>query len=483
MAYTLRERIKYKNIFKKLVMIDDYRYTKILLYKEEEIANNIIFEIHLRIESFKIPYDKCYEYIANRIKENPIFNDKIYSELNAYIHIFKKYGYEFNEIITYIFHEISLINNYTKIYGPSKSEYKRINLFTTNSRTHIPAIENSIQFSDNPFSLNILSDDPNKPYIKEYYDFEKMFDIYKYAYSMPSNKFFLEENSINVNIVLNKRKVFNDMQIVNILNLIKNTKVASNNYNIDELSKKKLSDIGNYFYLYDISLHNIPMHFIRDFTDSYLHNESKTLIELSGLKNTLEKTFELIKSLNDEVMLFSRNININIKEIKKFISKLKVILNSYEEINLISKRIFYKKLEKFTNDTIKSYKKIEIEIESMLDKEQAKKIKTLTKRDILKQQQYINNYNETYYDISYYKFGKYFPLCDTFQSDELTWNINDIKNPYKIIYKEDKKEDKKEDTKEDKKVVPEKYKCRVDVLKSYNKLIYNIIERISMNYK
>lgn len=422
MAYTKRKKTEYKKIFNDSPKFDDYVYQRMHFYKEETFIHYILLEFYLRIENFKTIYKECYKNISDEFETSKSFPLNGYQELKKYSNEFQKYGYDIFEITKYIHQELCL-KNIIQPENPylKKEEFSLKNIFNENSISYTPS-QNKIQIIDNPFTKGTKNKDGSDT--QEYKNFIEEFNIYRFNYDIPTNKHFLKDNSINVNLFLSPLDKENDIQIKHLYNLIK----EFNDNNMDEYkSFCKLSkiEIIMHFYVYDLSKKKIPSSKIKDFTKNYVtsndfierikHAETKIdaiTNKLEDIKSKISKLIEKETNSTKDIIDLENDINQIIDGL------LDIKLLCYNQLKRIDKFIFM-------------YEDILATIDRKYNELQVSEAKELIKKNPEEEDYWTNNYDKIYFDNVKLNFKSIFSLFDYDNGKVLKSNIIALENIYK----------------------------------------------------
>ena len=428
MAYTKIQKNKYKKHFIKSTMVDSHIYKRLLHYDTLDYSNAVILELHLRNKIFKKVYEISYRYILQHFKKNKKFPFNGYQKLNKYQALFSKYGYCIFDITRFIYSEICVVNVTLENspYNKLQSNFEKSNIYETNSSIQRPFNSDILYIKNSEFNKNIFSNTGESQYTVEYDQFISKFDIYKYNFKVPTNHFYMNKNSINVNIFLHETDDANQEQLERILQLIKQKKNNTIN-TVHKLIKMNSMKLINLLYMFDQVSNKmgdgktIAVSQIQELTIKYLNRrieglksfkQHKVLKTINALKRVSSKLVFVINKLNG-------NNDIDIKTYFRFFYLNKKLIKTAEEFQLVS----ILKTNSNLANIINMHTDFQKQIDKQIEKEQLKETFLLIEKDPDNEIYYQNNYREIKIPLSSIDFKNIFS----------TYNQNEQSNQIKRI--------------------------------------------------
>lgn len=409
MGYTKRTIRNFERHFEESKKLNDYTYQKINYYNEESFTHYILLEFYLRIDDFKELYDECYKHIEKDFRTSKKFTLGGYKELNDKASKFSKYGYDIFDITLHIYQELCIKNiiNPKNMYT-TDSGFISTNIFYENSTLSI-ATKDKLQIKYDSFEQEIYEKD-GSGYTKEFNEFYKKFEIYKFNYNAPINKHFIEKNSINLNFFLSPSDKDNTYQIEHLYKLIKDLN-KDNNDEIKTFCKLSKIDIITYFYVYDLNIKNIKSSKIKEHTQKYMESiDIDEFIDKHELIDRIKQTHEKIEMMSNILVTIKSKIsNYSQNKSNKTTDIIDILKDFNDLINIILdiKFICYNQLNGI-DDFILRYQNIINVINKIYDKLQANNDIEYIDKTQNNEDSISDNYQRIYFDTIESDFNKIF---------------------------------------------------------------------------
>lgn len=412
--------------FKESKKLHDYTYQKIKYYNEKSFTHSILLELYLRIDDFKKLYEVCYKHIEKDFSTSKKFPLGGYKELNDKASDFLKYGYDILVIIRHIQQELCIKNIINpKIVNTPDSGFISENIFYENSTLSI-ATKDKLQIKYDSFDQEIFEKD-GSGYTKEFNEFYKKFEIYKFNYNAPINKHFIEKNSINLNLFLSPSDKDNTYQIEHLYKLIKDLNKDNNEFKT--FCKLSKIDIITHFYVYDLYKKNIKSSKIKEHTQMYLKSIDKHEF-IDRIKQTYEKIeiiSNILVTIKSKISIYSQNKSNKTTDIFDIQKDFNDLINIILDIQLIC----YNQLNGI-DDLILKYQNIINMINKLYEELQVNRAFEYIDEIPNDHDYMIDNYQSIHFDTVDFDLNKIF---SSFNYDNERRKINTLRKHIKITEK------------------------------------------------